>query len=305
MRLRELERVVVAGRVSFTAPALNALMRQGVLTTFLSRSGKPVGQLLPCADASVHVRLAQFRRLGEPAFRRNLGRVIVSAKIQNSRRVLQLFARHRPGLSLERELALLQRIRRRLAGAEGLPQLMGREGEAAALYFKAFTSLILGELSFSGRTRRPPRDPVNSLLSLGYTLLASEVVGALVGAGLQPALGLLHEVHTGRPSLALDLIEEFRQPVIDRFVLSLTNRRILREPDFTTRDGGVFLHDRPRIKFFRFYDRMMTTPFLRRSGARIPDGSNKATFRALLHEQAEALATHILTGKAYHPFILR
>ncbi len=235
-------------------------------------------------------------------FRITTGRQIVSAKIQNSRRILQLFGRNREGLNLSEPLGKLQKLRGKVTRQETIASLMGIEGDAAAQYFKCYSTLFLRDLTFSRRTRRPPLDPVNALLSLGYTLITSEATGALAALGLDPYIGFLHEIEYGRPSLALDLIEEFRQPIIDRFILSIANRSIFFPEDFEARTGGgVFLKDAPRKRFFQFYERLMNSPF----NYPYDSESQALNFRSLISLQARSLCRCVLTGESYSPFILR
>jgi CRISP-associated protein Cas1 len=179
-------------------------------------------------------------------------RGLVSAKVANQRAVLQRALRdYGDEYSSERRAAIetaterLGRILQRVAFAnEGAEVMRGAEGEAANVYFAVFDHLIRSsdpEIHFQGRSRRPPLDPVNALLSFLYTLLTHDCRSAAEGVGLDPAVGFLHRERPGRPSLALDLMEELRPVMADRLALSLFNRRQLRVSDFETRDGGAVL----------------------------------------------------------------
>lgn len=296
VRLRDVDRVVLAGQVEITTPALRALLEAGIETTLLSRGSRLLGSLQPPGSKNVFLRVTQIQRHQDLTFRLATGRAIVQAKILNARRVLQQFARRRLEVDLGPALDALEVAARKVLLAPGLAQLMGVEGDAAAVYFRAYGSLFLKELQFEKRSRRPPKDPVNSLLSLGYTVLVGEAVGAVAAAGLDPDVGMFHELSYGRPSLALDLVEEFRQPVVDRLVLSLCNRRVFTSKDFhPVEDGGQYLTDEARKRYFDFYDRTLCSRFQDRSG-------RPTTFRALLREQATSLARAILDGSDYQPF---
>ncbi|MBI3926992.1 MAG: CRISPR-associated endonuclease Cas1 [Armatimonadetes bacterium] len=295
VRLRDVDRVVMAGSVELTSPALRALLEGRIETTFLSRGGRLLGSLSPPGGKNVFLRVAQVQRYTNLEFRLRVGKSVVAAKILNGRRVLQLFGRRRKELDLSATKAALESSAHKAAHAESVAQLMGIEGEAAATYFRAFGNLFLGDLRFETRSRRPPRDPVNSLLSFGYTLLTGETIGAAFSEGLDPDVGFLHELSYGRPSLALDLVEEFRQPVVDRFVLSVINRRVIRPADFTTEGEGVLLQDRPRGRFFEFYDRVMTSEFRDRSGQTV-------TYRSLLRAQARQMARAVMNNEDYLPY---
>lgn len=296
IRLRDLERVVLAGRVEVTTPALLAMLEAGVETTLLSRGSRLLGTLHPPGSRNVFLRVTQVKRHQDPTFRLQTGRSIVHAKVTNARRVLQQTARRRPDLDLAPALEALKVAARKALEAPAIAQLMGIEGDAASVYFRAYGSLFLRDLRFEKRSRRPPKDPVNSLLSLGYTLLSGEAVGAVASAGLDPDVGMFHELSYGRPSMALDLVEEFRQPVVDRLVLSLCNRRVFSGADFrTVEEGGQYLQDEARKRFFDYYDRTVNSTFQDSRG-------RKTTFRALLLEQARLLARAIQDGTDYQPF---
>jgi len=295
VRLSNLDRLVISGNVDITTPAIVALLEHGISTTFLSRGGRLLGHLQPPGAKNVFVRLAQFQRYQDLQFRLRIGRCVVSAKIRNSRRVLQLFSRRRPDLDLSETSLRLEKSAERAMLAEGLPQLMGVEGEAAVTYFRAYGALMLGELQFTTRSRRPPKDPINAMLSFGYTLLACDVLGALAGEGLDPDVGFLHELSYGRPGLALDLVEEFRQPVVDRLVLSLANRRVFLASDFhPTPDEGLHLMDAARARFLEFYDRTMSSNFQHRGA--------DTTYRSLVRNQARELARAVVDNVDYAPY---
>ncbi|MCI4180203.1 CRISPR-associated endonuclease Cas1, partial [Dickeya dianthicola] len=182
-------------------------------------------------------------------------------------------------------------------------RLRGLEGEAASHYFGVFDSLIAtrSELRFNGRSRRPPRDPVNALLSFFYAILSKEISGALQGVGLDPQVGFLHQERPGRDSLALDLLEEFRAPLVDRLVLTLINRQQVAIQDFTTDLlGGVTLKDEARKRVLQAWQARkqeeITHPFL----------NEKVAIGLLPHMQAMLLARHLRGDLAhYPPYVLR
>jgi CRISPR-associated protein Cas1 len=191
--------------------------------------------------------------------------------------------------ALERAAAQLANCLRQVGRQDNLESLRGKEGEAARIYFGAFNRLIRAEgFEFSGRNRRPPRDPVNALLSFAYVLLASQMVGALEGVGLDPAAGFLHRERPGRPSLALDMIEPMRAPLADRFVLALINLRQVQPKGFTTTASGAVEMDEKTKKIFltaweeRKHEELQH-PFL----------GEKFSLGLLPHAQALLLARHL------------
>jgi CRISPR-associated protein Cas1 len=175
--------------------------------------------------------------------------------------------------------------------------LRGVEGSAAAAYFRGFASWVPRQLGFAGRQRRPPRDPVNSLLSFGYVIVSHELQSLLDGIGFDPFIGFLHRLDYGRPSLALDLLEEFRPALVDRFTANLLNLGVIQVKDFQrTPEGGLYLSREGKKRYFAEYEKFLNQPFA------LEDGS--ATFRELFRRQAERLAAALTRGETYESFVL-
>jgi CRISP-associated protein Cas1 len=294
VRLRDLERVTLLGNIDVSASVVSALLEQGVETVFLSLGGRFRGRLTPAEGKNVFLRQAQFRRYDDETFRLRTAISIIDAKIRNARHVLQRYQRNHPAEGLAETIVRLEGSRERAARQTSIESLLGVEGDAARLYFAAFGTMLRSELTFSGRSRRPPRDPVNALLSFGYTLLTTELTGALAAQGLDPFVGVLHDLDYGRPSLALDVLEEFRQPVIDRLVLSVVNRGALKAEHFDDRgEAGVLLNDAGRPRFLEFYHRTLETEFTER-GEESP-----TTYRIILLRQAQRVRSAILGEADY------
>lgn len=247
--------VVLFGPIHISPALIGALARGGISLVLLDRQGRFEARVEGPVSGNVLLRRAQYRMADNAA---DIVRGFVSGKIANQRSVLQRTLRdHGAELSTVRREAVtaaverLAFILRRVGfGKLGVEEMRGAEGEAAAAYFSVFNDMIRSPdpgISFRGRTRRPPLDPVNALLSFFYSLLTHDCRTALEGVGLDPAVGFLHRDRPGRPSLALDLMEELRPIFADRLALSLINRRQIRESDFETRDGGaVMLKDGAR-----------------------------------------------------------
>lgn len=247
--LHMLGSVVVFGPI-FVSPALiRALARGGITLVLLDRQGRFEARIEGPVSGNVLLRRAQYRAAEQPD---EIVRSIVSAKIANQRSVLQRALRdHGADLATDRQDAVMQVIERMAVimrkvtfSNDRIDALRGAEGEAAAGYFSVFNDLIRSPdpaMRFNGRSRRPPLDPVNALLSFLYTLLTHDCRSAAESTGLDPAVGFLHRDRPGRPSLALDVMEELRPVLADRLALSLLNRRQLRAADFETKDGGAVL----------------------------------------------------------------
>jgi CRISPR-associated protein Cas1 len=296
VRERDLERVVLFGHVQLTSHAVATLLDVGVDTAFLTLGGKYKGRLAPLESKNVFLRIAQFRRYEDMGFRLRVARKIIAGKIANARQVIQAYAWNHPDEMWKQPLDALSIAGQKAISGETLPSLMGIEGESARVYFETFGKMLRKELQFEQRSRRPPRDPVNALLSFGYMLVLSEIIGAVASQGIDPYIGFLHELDYGRPSLGLDLLEEFRQPLVDRFVLSVVNRGALSLNDFDLKNGGFYLKNEPRKKFLRFYERAMTSEFTDRT-----DG-NQVTFRELIRRQVIRISQAIQTGEEYEPY---
>lgn len=243
--------VALFGRVSLSPALMGSLAEAGVVCAFFGMNGRFLARVEGPVSGNVLLRREQYRQADDPAQCVAIVRSIVSAKALNQRGVLQRALRdHGPGLdapaqtALSEAVARMQHIARRALYESDLDRLRGNEGEAAALYFGCFPHalrVVDPAVCFRGRSRRPPMDPVNALLSFVYTLLVHDCRGALEGVGLDPAAGFLHRMRPGRPSLALDLMEELRANLADRLVLSMLNRRELGIADFRVMENGAVL----------------------------------------------------------------
>ena len=222
----DVEIVHLYGHVSLTPAARLALLGRGVDVMFFSSHGQYRGQLLSGLSKSAARRLKQYQYLSKPLDTLRLARIFVDGKLQNQRALLQRSNRGRNLDKISRAIESLERARRSAETSSDLDMLRGVEGHGAAVYFGALGLALKTNLfTFRTRTRRPPRDPVNSALSYAYMLLLRRVEGALRRAGIDPYLGALHATGRGKPSLALDMMEPLRPLVVDRMMLRLFNRK--------------------------------------------------------------------------------
>lgn len=253
--LHMLASVVAFGPVVVSPALIGACAAGGVTIVLLDRIGRFQARIEGPVSGNVLLRRQQYRTSEQPT---SIIRSFLTGKIANQRTVLQRALRDRaadapaePRIAVETAIDRLGRILRRVAlGPDDVDGLRGCEGEAAQHYFGVFDHLILSDepaMRFSGRSRRPPLDAINALLSFLYTLLTHDCRSACEAVGLDPAVGFLHRDRPGRPSLALDLMEELRPVLADRLALVLVNRKQVRASDFETRDGGaVFLTEQGR-----------------------------------------------------------
>ena len=251
-----LERVVLQGQVQFDSGVLAALAERGAGVVCLSaRQSRRTALLLGPGHGDARRRLAQYQLAFDAEARLALARDLIAGKLTAQIRLLETAQAERPDVRrpLHDGIATLRSLLPKLVAAPNRDVVLGLEGAGAAAHYAALTALFPPSLRFTGRNRRPPRDPVNACLSLGYTLLHFEAVRAAHGAGLDPLLGFYHEPAYGRESLACDLIEPLR-PRLDGWVWGLFRERRLREHDFVEDKGACLLAKEGRQTFYAGYE---------------------------------------------------
>ncbi len=257
--LAQVDRIVIIGNVQITTQALAMMFDKDIPISFITSYGNYRGKLKPPTHKNIVLRLKQFASYHDNRFRIEHSKAVMKAKLKNSRTFLQKHARNKPEIDINSEINEIEALMKRLDGAGSIDEMMGIEGISARHYFSAFGRLVKNGFSFQQRTRRPPKDPVNAMLSLGYTLLFNEMYSAVEAIGFDPYLGFMHEVDYGRPSLALDMVEEFRY-LIDGLTLTLINKDMLTSEDFTEKDdGGIYMKEKARETFYRQYEKRINT----------------------------------------------
>jgi CRISPR-associated protein Cas1 len=247
-----LERVVLMVPAYITQPAIRFLMERGIDIAYLSPNGTFYGQFTRGDGAFVEQRLAQFRKFHDAAFRLALAKAFVQGKTRN---MAALWSRQRRHGDLGREVEQLRHIHQSIATAPNLEHLLGLEGSATATHFRILRRALHGRWRFERRAQHPPPDPVNAMLSLGYTLLYSRMSGLLQMHGLDPFLGFFHEPKRGHAALASDMIEEWRCPAVDTLVLTLINTGQIVPGDFEKSRGNCKM-SRPALqKFVQAFER--------------------------------------------------
>ncbi len=307
--IHHLESICLFGLGGISPPALDLCWEHGVAVNYLTENGYLQARMTGVADTSVTLRRAQFRAADDPARATAIARHVVAGKIQNSRNSLLRAARESAGQedggALEAAAARLAQQIQALA-AEPCPldldQIRGAEGIAAQAYFSVFTLLLKQQraaFAFGARSRRPPRDRINCLLSFRYALVRHDCVAALTATGLDPFVGFLHADRPNRPALALDLMEEFRPWLADRLAVTLVNRQQVAPKDFDLRPGGaVELKDSARRAVIKAYQE--------RKQEQLVHPLLEQTFRLgqLPFVQARMLARHLRADiPAYIPFV--
>ena len=297
--LEQVQSVYLYGAVQTSTQALHSLLERQIPTAYFSPAGRFLGTTSGLPQSGIDARLGQARAFTSPAHRLPVAREMIRAKIHNQRVLLM-----RNGSPPDTTLKQLATLRDRCPGAEDLDSLRGLEGSAAALYFQYFKTMLKGtageNFDFEGRNRRPPKDPLNALLSQGYSILAKELTGMCHTAGLDPFIGVLHQPRYGRPALALDLMEEFRPLIADSVALSLLNRQELGESDFVHTSKGVFMGDSGRRQFWRAWFRRLDTE------VKHPQFGYKMTYRRMLDVQTRQLWRYFRgDAESYHGFTTR
>ena len=297
--LNQIRHLFLYGVPQVSSQLVHALLEREVNVAYFSAAGRFLGMLGGLPASGVDARRGQYRMFDQPGIRLILTREALRAKIHNQRVMLM-----RNGEVPEGVLKTMAEYRTMVVEAPDLDTARGVEGAAAALYFSQFPTMISGcswaRFVFEGRNRRPPRDPVNAMLSLGYSILSKEAAGVCHAVGLDPFLGFLHQPRYGRPALALDLMEEFRPLIADSVVISLINRREILESDFISTTSGTFLNDRGRKVFWEGWFRRMDTEVSH------PEFGYKMSYRRMLEVQARQL-WRFCRGEArhYHGFTTR
>ena len=290
--------ILCFGQISVSPFLMGYCGEQGIGLAFYSEYGKFLARVQGKQSGNVLLRRTQYRWADDQEKSTSIARLMVAAKIANCRSIIMREIRnHGDRAELSEMVDKLATSLRRVQYAESVEQAMGMEGDAASSYFRVFNHLLRGDgFGFGGRIRRPPTDPVNALLSYAYTLITHECASALQGVGLDPYVGFLHQDRPGRVSLALDLLEEFRAPWADRFVLTLINRRQVKQNNFVTEaSGAVRLTDEAKKEFLVSWQERkqveITHPYLQES---IPIGM-------LPHCQAMLLARHLRGDTEFYP----
>ena len=296
--LHQLKQVYLYGAVQITAQTVQRFLENDVSVAYFSAAGRYLGMLQGLGTSGTDARRGQYRMFDREDIRLELAREIIRAKIHNQRVMLM-----RNGQAEKVAVEEMKRLRNQTATADSLDALRGLEGNAAAVYFRHFATMLKNKgynFDFNGRNRRPPRDPVNALLSLGYSMLAKEFAGVCHSVGLDPFIGFFHQPRYGRPALALDLMEEFRPLIADSVAISLLNRNELDEHDFAFTSKGVFLREQGRRSFWEAWFRRMDTPVSH------PQFKYQMPYRRMLEVQARQLWRYLRgEAKTYYGFTTR
>jgi CRISP-associated protein Cas1 len=291
--LGDVSELVLHGPVGLSTPALGALMREGIPVTYASSGGWVLGHTISTGHRNVAIRIAQYRAAFDERRSLAFARGLVAAKIKNTRVFLRRNFKSGDAAERDNALEMLARLAERAAHAPGEAELLGLEGEAAARYFRLFATMFgeaareFPQFAFEKRTRRPPADPVNAMLSLGYALLARTWLTVLSAVGFDPYLGFYHKPRFGRPALALDLMEPLRPILADSTVIQVVNNGEVKADGFVVAGPAVNLKPHARRAFMAAYERRLDQEVTH------PLFGYRVSMRRLLEVQARLLARYL------------
>lgn len=300
--IREVERILVFGTIQLTAAVISTCLELQIPVVFLSQLGEYKGHLWSAESADLVVETAQFQRQQEEEFKLAMAREIVRGKLWNSKQLLLRLNRKRQLSEVAEAIEKLDGDRdsvSELGNTPTLDTIRGYEGAGAARYFAALNRLIVNPgFSLTERAFHPPIDPMNSLLSFGYTLLFNNVFSLLLAEGLNPYLGNLHGAERPKAYLAFDLMEEFRSPIVDTLVMKLVNQKILKPTDFTwpNEKGGVYVTNPARRIFLKYFEERMCEQVSH------PDVKDPVSYRRVIQLQIQRYAKALLGNHSYEAF---
>lgn len=297
--IREIERILIFGNIQLTTPVIQTCLDKKIIVLFLASSGQYKGHVWNLESTHLDNELVQVKRHGNVDFQLPVCQAIVRGKLMNSRQLLLRLNRKRQVPDVAKAIAGINQDILAVDGVKNLDSLRGYEGISAARYFPAFGKLISNSaFSFSLRNRQPPQDPVNSLLSFGYTLLFNNVLSLIIAEGLSPYFGNFHYGEERKPYLAFDLMEEFRSPIVDSFVLKLINLSSVKPKDFESviTTGGVYLKSGARKVFLEQFEQRMNESISH------PDIQSQVCYRRAIQLQIRRYKRYLLHGEAYEPF---
>lgn len=304
--MHAVRQVVVFGNVQVSTQALQTLVENDVPVMYLTGNGKFIGGFQPPPAKNVGLREAQYQMFGDPAERLRLAKAVVRAKVANQRALLMRSLRGDGDRGSDEPAArAMSDLLRRLDDVTSVESVLGVEGQGAALYFGEFGRFLKASpagrpFDFASRNRRPPRDPVNALLSFAYAMLTKDCFAAACAVGFDPYKGFFHANRHGKPSLALDLMEEFRPVIADSVVLTLANTDALDRSDFLVWKDACHLTDTGRKAFFRAYEQRKSTVVTH------PVYGYRMSYARMLEVQARMLAAYVRgTVPGYSGFVVR
>jgi len=287
--LLKVTQVIIFANATLTTPLINSLLENEIPVTFLSYRGKFRGRLMPEFSKNSILRKAQYKASENEKRRLNIARNFVTGKIKNQRRILLRGTRGNRNENSKKIISELKRLKNKSEQAKDLGELRGYEGLSARKYFSIYGKLLKDDFKFENRSKRPPGDEVNALLSFGYMMMYSEVFNLINASGYDPYIGYLHHDKYGKPGLVLDMLEEFRA-IVDNLVKRLINRGVIKKNLFQEKYGGYELKEEGVEIYLKKFEKMMISEF------KHPVYDRKVDMREAIEIQTRMLAKK-LTGE--------
>lgn len=285
-----LEGIMLVGNANISTGCQRELLKRGLPVTYLSANGQYYGRLESTRHVNINRQRCQFRLGEDNAFCLQFAQKIIEAKTHNQIVLLRRYNRDSQKEHVKQCLRDMETIHSKIYHAQSIEQVMGYEGICARQYFQGLSYVVNPLFSFHGRSKQPPKDPFNSLLSFGYTLLMYDMYGVINGKGLHPYAGFMHKDHHGHPALASDLMEEWRAVIVDSLVMSLVNQNMIMPDDFVKDEDteGIYLNRNTSKTFLREYQKK-----LRVQTGYLGADAGKMSFRGAIQYQVNCLAKAI------------
>lgn len=301
--MNAVDQIIIIGNAQISTQLINELLERRIPVYFSTSYGKCLGWLNPVYNKNCIMRIKQFKGFDSPEFCLRIAKEIVRGKLINSRVLLMRYYRSIKNDNIKRHAGKIREYISNISKANSIEELMGIEGIGSREYFICFKLLINDEslcFDFEKRTRRPPKDPVNAMLSYTYTLLTNEVKNEIIRVGLDPYIGFFHSNVYGRPALALDIMEEFRQIIADSVVLTAINKKMINSNDFDWKMGACLLNEIGRKKLFSMYRKRINEEI------KHPLFRYTVSYRRIIELQCRLLSK-VLTGELdeYKAFVVR
>lgn len=290
--LANVDNIAVIGNIQVTTQVLLMLMEQGVDISYFTYSGKYVGHAAADMSKNIFLRFAQYELYHDMDRRLQLAKTIVRNKVENQIALIENF-RWNGEYDWYPDVKRMRELLKSLEGKKTSNEILGVEGMCSNIYFGTFGHMFKCRIRFEERNRRPPRDPINVILSLAYTFLTKEICAAMDAESFEMYLGFLHGIRYGRKSLALDIIEEFRQPVVDRMVIRMFNKGMITEFDFDDEGDQILLNKDGFSNFCSYYEKWMHDKSF---------NNGQSSFNDVIRQQIAQLKKSIQRHEDYVPF---
>ncbi len=297
--LERVEDVTLVDSVQISSALITEFLERNVPLSWLSGQGRYFGSLLSNGSVDILKHQKQFALLQDGKLYFELAKKVIFAKVHNQLTILRRYNRNLETDNVDSDIKNIVAVRKNIFFAQDYHALMGYEGIISRIYFAALGKIVPAAFKFAGRSKMPPRDPFNSMLSLGYSMLFNEIMSDVLSIGLHPYVGFMHKIAKGHPALVSDLIEEWRAPLVDSMVLAMVKRNMLTQDMFETTEEGCFLNTEARKIYLQNYNKKL------RSDNQYLD--DKYTYRESIRLQCRRYASAIMNDdlSLYTPLELR